>query len=176
MAEYHPMYSFPPFFTKQRNEETETQRKEDWLKWIVQWAKRNQKTEMIIQKELSGELFCNKTINRQLSLENAIDVCDYMVMKGNGEWVGEGKTNFLILYKSLAEWARLLFDWVDNSGQMGNVFTVYELLEGEETEKEEFHGMDRNLFMKVLEHMEQQEQAKIFTASDPTKVGVKIFK
>ena len=170
------MYNFPPFFTRQRNQETESQRKDDWVKWIVMWAKKNQKTEIIVEKELSSDLFCNNNINRKLDLDHAVEICDYLAMKGNGEWVGESKTNFLILYKSKAEWARLLFDWVDSSGQMGSVFTVYELLEGDETEKQEFHGMDRNLFIKVLEHMEAQGEAKIFTASDPTKIGVKIFK
>jgi hypothetical protein len=36
---------------------------------------------------------------------------------------------------SYAEWAKLVYSWVDASGQMGNVFTLYELLEGDETTK-----------------------------------------
>lgn len=174
-----PIFSFPPFFTRQRNQETERQRKDDWVKWIVQWAQANQKTELIVEEQLKNDVnsvFCNADIRRSLSLEDAIDVLDFMASKGNGEWVGPGKTRFLILYKSLAEWSQLLYAWVDRTGQMGNVFTLYELLEGEETRGEEFHGMDRELFKKVLKRMEEENRAKIFSATDPTKLGVKIFK
>lgn len=170
------IYSFPPFFTKQRNQEVELQRKDDWVKWIVQWARERKRTEILVEKELGGELFGNDAIRRRLKLEDAIEILDYMAMKGNGFWGRAGKSEFHVLYKSLHEWMKLLNDWVDATGQMGSVFTVYELLEGDDTTKEEFHGMDRALFLKVLAYMEEQGCAKIFSASDPAKIGVKIFR
>lgn len=169
------VYNFPPFYTKQRNQQTERQRKEDWLKWVIQWAREKRQTELLVEKETKeGDLFINRSINRQLSTEDAIDILDYMVEKGNGEWAPPGKVRFLVFYKSLAEWARLLYDFVDRTGQTGNVFTVWELLEGDETEAEEFHGLDKDVFMKVLRHMEKEGRAKTFTATDPSKIGVKI--
>lgn len=169
------IYSFPPFFTRQRNLETEGQRKEDWVTWIIQWAIHNKQTELIVERELKGQLFSNEAIHRSLSLDEAVEILDFMEARGNGEWKAPGKTKFLILYKSLAEWSALLYTFVDRSGQMGSVFTVYELLEGDDTINEEFYGMDRALFMRVLEYMEREGRAKLFTASDPGKVGVKIL-
>ena len=97
-----------------------------------------------------------------------------MAARGNGEWSGPDKSKFLVFYKSLAEWSMLVYKFVDGTGQMGSVFTVYELLEGDETTNEEFYGMERAAFMRVLEFMEREGRAKLFTASDPSKVGVKI--
>jgi ESCRT-II complex subunit VPS25 len=66
---------------------------------------------------------------------------------------------------------------VESTGQMGSVFTVYELLEGDDTTKEDFHGIEQELMIKILTFMEQQVgNAKLFTATDPSKIGVKIFK
>lgn len=64
--------------------------------------------------------------------------------------------------------------------------------------KEDFHGIEQQLMIKVLEYMETQGNAKVFTAADPrfvtsnhylmppaflthslihhSKIGVKIFK
>ena len=69
-----------------------------------------------------------------------------MAERGNGEWSGPDKSKFLILYKSLAEWSALLYQYVDGSGQMNSVFTVYELLEGDDTTEQEFYGMVSVLF------------------------------
>lgn len=171
------IYSFPPFFTRQRNEALEKQRKEDWVGWIVTWAKARRMTELLVERELGGELFCNKTIGRGLSRDDAVDVLEYMRERGNGEWLTAGKDKFLVLYRSYAEWAKLVFDWVDSTGQMGSVFTVYELLESDATAKEEFHGIEQPLMIKVLTYMQDQlGTATLFTAADPSKMGVKIFK
>lgn len=175
MSVFPAIYSFPPFFTRQRNEETESQRKEDWVQWILQWAGAKRQTQLLVEQELKGELFCNEAIGRGLSREDAVDVLDYMASKGNGEWTGPDKAVFLIYYKSLAEWARLVYEFVNRTGQMGSVFTVYELLEGDDTTKEDFYGLDRALFMRVLQLMERDGRAKIFTASDPQKAGVKFM-
>ena len=37
-------------------------------------------------------------------------------------------------------------------------------------------SQERALFIRVLEYMEQEGRAKLFTASDPSKLGVKILK
>lgn len=129
-------------------------RKEDWVAWVIAYTKGKRITELIVERELKvslfvlvarklcflmvgwnakGELFCNKGIGRELSLVDAIGILDYMAARGNGEWLGGDKSKFLVLYRSYAEWAKLLYDWVDSTGQMGNVFTLYELLEGDDT-------------------------------------------
>ncbi len=166
-------------FTKQRNAETEQQRKEDWIKIIVRWAQERKQGEILVKKEVaSGDLFRNSQIDRHLSLEDAIGILDFATLRGYGEWDDKNgeKERFLVLTRPIAEWASLVYKYVDRTGQMGSVLTVHELLEGEETENEEFYNMDRSLFSRVLAHLEAHNQAKVFTASDPARAGVKFLK
>lgn len=153
---------------------TEKQRKEDWVAWILAYTQAKRMSELLLDKELAGPLFCNAAIGRALNLEDAVDVLEYMVARGNGEWRGEGKKALLVLYRSYAEWAAMIQGWVASTGQTGNVFTVYELLEGDETARQEFHGIDQALMLNVLRYMEQQGTAKLFTGADPSKMGVKV--
>lgn len=107
------------------------------------------------------------------------------------QWSGGNKDRFLVLYRSYAEWAKLVFDWVDSTGQMGGVLTgacaariptahltpartVYELLEGDDSAGQEFHGIDQPLMLKILTYMEKQGNAKLFTGTDSSKMGVKV--
>jgi ESCRT-II complex subunit VPS25 len=174
--------NFPPMFSKQRNAETERRRKEDWIKLIVAWAQERKQTEILVKKEVAGgDLFRNAQIDRHLSLEDAVDILDFAESRGYGEWAsgtekkGE-KERFLVLTRTIPEWAALVYKYVDRTGQMGSVLTVHELLEGEETEKEDFYGMDRALFNRILGFLESHNQAKVFTASDPSRAGVKFLK
>jgi hypothetical protein len=121
---YPPIYSFPPFFTRQRNQvqlllscqrilfysvylrlslcfqTTEKQRKEDWVKWIITWTKAKRVTELLVEREVTTDLFNNKSIGRALSVADVIDVLQYMAERGNGEWIGQGNQRFLVLYRS----------------------------------------------------------------------------
>ncbi len=51
---------------------------------------------------------------------------------------------------------------------------MYELLEGDDSVGQEFHGIDQPLMLKILAYMERQGNAKLFTGSDPAKMGVKV--
>jgi hypothetical protein len=177
MDDVQKLRSFPPLYTKQRNAETERQRLDDWVRVVVAWAVERKQSEVLVQKEVAqGELFRNDKIDRRVALEEAVEILDHVAARGNGEWAGSDKRRFLVLTKSLAEWGRLVVGYVDRTGQMGSVLTVFELLEGDDTAAEEFFGMDRTLFMRVLAALEANHQAKVFTASDPTKSGVKFLK
>ncbi len=177
MDDVQRVRSFPPLYTKQRNAETERQRLDDWVRVVVAWAVEKRVTEVLVHKELAaGDLFRNDRIDRRVTPEDAVAILDHVAARGNGEWVGSDRTRFLVLTKSLAEWGKLVCAYVDRTGQMGSVLTVFELLEGDDTEKEEFFGMDRALFAPVLAWLEAHNLAKVFTASDPTKSGVKFLK
>jgi ESCRT-II complex subunit VPS25 len=177
MDDVQKLRSFPPLYTKQRNAETERQRLDDWVRVVVAWAVEMKQSEVLVQKELAqGELFRNDKIDRRVALEDAVAILDHVATRGNGEWAGNDKSRFLVLTKSLAEWGQLVLNYVDHTGQMGSVLTVFELLQGDDTTHEPFFGMDSTLFMRVLAALEANHQAKVFTASDPAKAGVKFLK
>lgn len=83
----------------------------------------------------------------------------------------------LILWRTLPEWAKLLRDYVDSTGQLGTILTVYELTQLEDsTTSEEFRNIDYNLFVKILQLLMKQGKAQILMTEDNSGQieGVKI--
>lgn len=76
-----------------------------------------------------------------MGLGEARAVLDWMAKaeeEGGGgrraEWIdGGGKTVAWVWWRRPEEWAGILADWVEATGQKNTVLTVYELIEGEGT-------------------------------------------
>lgn len=68
---------------------------------------------------------------------------------------------------------KLIYQWVSRSGQNNSVFTLYELTSGEDTEEEEFHGLDEATLLRALQALQHEHKAEIITVSDGR--GVKFF-
>ncbi|XP_057573135.1 vacuolar protein-sorting-associated protein 25 isoform X3 [Hippopotamus amphibius kiboko] len=93
--------------------------------------------------------------------------------EGNLEWLDKNKSSFLIMWRRPEEWGKLIYQWVSRSGQNNSVFTLYELTNGEDTEDEEFHGLDEATLLRALQALQQEHKAEIITVSDGR--GVKFF-
>jgi ESCRT-II complex subunit VPS25 len=89
-----------------------------------------------------------------------------------GEEGGEGGKCY-IYWKRPEEWASVIEEWVDRTGQKGTVLTLYEITESDATRKEEFHGMDGSLLSKSLAICVKRGKAQIFGAEGSE--GVKFF-
>ncbi|KAK2500441.1 hypothetical protein MC885_012833 [Smutsia gigantea] len=92
---------------------------------------------------------------------------------GNLEWLDKNKSSFLVMWRRPEEWGKLIYQWVSRSGQNNSVFTLYELTNGEDTENEEFHGLDEATLLRALQALQQEHKAEIITVSDGR--GVKFF-
>lgn len=51
-----------------------------------------------------------------------------------------------IYWRRPEEWSAVLEEWVERTGQKGTVLTLYEIVEGDASRKEEFWNMDMELF------------------------------
>lgn len=125
---------------------------------------------------IESTLFHNATIKKRLSAKDAKDVIDYMVSKEGeerAEWIGSQKAAAWIWWRTPEEWAALLEHWVNDTGQKGMVLTLYELVEGEATEKQDFHGMDMDVLHKSLNTLVRSGKAQVFGSDD--QQGVKFF-
>jgi ESCRT-II complex subunit VPS25 len=125
---------------------------------------------------LDSSLFYNATIKKRLSAKDAKDVIDYMMSKEGeerAEWIGLQKAAAWIWWRKPEEWAALLAHWVNDMGQKGTVLTLYELVEGEATEKQEFHGLDVDVLQKSLNTLVKVGKAQVFGNDD--QQGVKFF-
>ena len=55
------------------------------------------------------------------------------------------------------------------------VFTVYELLHGDDNTDAAFHGLEPAIMSKGLQALEKRGKAQVFQGSDPNEDGVKFF-
>ncbi|KAH0627003.1 hypothetical protein JD844_002354 [Phrynosoma platyrhinos] len=92
---------------------------------------------------------------------------------GNLEWLDKNKSSFLIMWRRPEEWGKLIYQWVSKNGLTNSVFTLYELSNGEDTENEEFHGLEESMLLRALQALQQEHRAEIITLDDGR--GVKFF-
>ncbi|KAF2667418.1 ESCRT-II complex, vps25 subunit [Microthyrium microscopicum] len=175
-------YSFPPFFTAQPNLVTRAAQHQKWSLLIQAYCRHNRIFVLSLIDALNSPLFHNAALNRRLSLNDAREVLNWMASEPGGnraEWIGgtgkakTGAEKVWVYWRRPEEWASVLEGWVDGTGQKGSVLTLWELVEGEATASQEFHGMDMDLLQKSLQVLVKRGKAQIFGQED--SLGVKFF-
>ncbi|KAL4811215.1 ESCRT-II complex subunit-domain-containing protein [Aspergillus unguis] len=177
-------YSFPPFFSLQPNANTRTVQLQRWSSLIQSWCRHHRLYKLSLVEAVDSPLFRNTDLRKQLSLSDARTVIDWMCKgeeEGGGgrraEWAdgagSESKSVVWIWWKRPEEWAGAIGDWIESTGQKNVVLTVYELLEGEATISQEWHGMDQDVMMRSLNVLVKQGKAQIFGSEG--QEGVKFF-
>ncbi len=79
-----------------------------------------------------------------------------------------------VYWRRPEEWAQVLEEWVERTGQKGTVLTLYEIVEGEASAREEFAGMDVELLRASLGVCVKRGRAQIFSSGGEGE-GVKFF-
>ena len=173
------VYSFPPFFTAQPNAQTRAAQLQKWSSLIQAYCRHQRIFRLVLVDALGSPLFHNPTLHKRLSPKDAKDVIDYMASREGderAEWIGSQKDEARIAWiwwRKPEEWATLLEHWVDETGQKGTVLTLYELVDSEATEKQDFHQMDMEVLRKSLGTLVKKGRAQVF-GSD-SEQGVKFF-
>ncbi|KAN0069768.1 ESCRT-II complex subunit domain containing protein [Elaphomyces granulatus] len=180
-------YSFPPFFTPQPNSSTRHSQLQKWSALIQSWCRHHRIYRLSLIDAIDTPLFHNSALRKRVSLSEARDIVDWMAKSeedgGGGrraDGVGAaaaagaaGKIVAWIWWRRPEEWAELLADWVEETGQKNTVLTLYELIEGEATTSQEFHGMDLDVMLKSLNVLVKRGKAQVFGHED--QQGVKFF-
>jgi ESCRT-II complex subunit VPS25 len=144
---FPPTYNFPPFFTPQPNTNTRLSQLEKWSSLIQAWCRHHRQYRLSLVDAIDSPLFHNTALRKRLDLAAARDVLDWMAKseeEGGGgrraEWLDANaggnaapKSVAYIWWRRPEEWADVVADWVENTGQRGSVLTVYELVQGEAT-------------------------------------------
>lgn len=100
------------------------------------------------------------------------------------EWIATGKKKSSsdedggggkawIYWRRPEEWAVAIEEWVDRTGQKGTVLTLYEIVEGDASLREEFAGMDMELLQRSLAVSVKRGKAQVF--GNDGGEGVKFF-
>ncbi|ORY15556.1 ESCRT-II complex subunit-domain-containing protein, partial [Clohesyomyces aquaticus] len=175
---FPPHYSFPPFFTLQPVSGTRTSQLQSWSTLIQSYCRHHRLFALSLIDALSTPLFHNATLRRKLSLRDARAIISWMASAEGGsraEWIStsnkkakataaeeEEGGKCYIYFRRPEEWASLLEEWVERTGQKGTVLTLYEITESDATRKEEFWGMDEDLLRKSLGVCVKRGKAQIF--------------
>jgi ESCRT-II complex subunit VPS25 len=133
---------------------------------------------LLLPDALESPLFHNVQLKRRLSAQDVKAVIDYMCSQegdNRAEWLGlpTEKSSAWIWWRKPEEWGGKLESWVDETGQKGTVFTLYELVEGEATEGQEFHGMEMEVLRKSLGSLVKKGKAQVFGGEG--QEGVKFY-
>ena len=151
-------YNFPPFFTLQPVASTRK-------KQIIAWGTILQNycmTKKLTEIDLTCEVFENKQINRKLSnndiQEIFLQLSQMEIVKFSAS-ANESKDKVIVLYKSLSSWADSLFTAAKNLNWTVN--SVYDIINGEDTESYDFHGQSEELVLGSLVRVSQSGHPKI---------------
>eukprot|EP00123_Amoebidium_parasiticum_P000835 comp11734_c0_seq1/m.6321 comp11734_c0_seq1/g.6321 ORF comp11734_c0_seq1/g.6321 comp11734_c0_seq1/m.6321 type:complete len:184 (-) comp11734_c0_seq1:78-629(-) len=167
------VYTFPPFFTLQPNAETRSKQVTAWCQMIKDYYRAKGLYELSVQQARNEELFNNEAIGRRASDDLIQEVLKELVQKGNAELMPDGR--YIVYWRSLDEWAKIIYDYIVKRSMTDQVLTIYELHSGDETEGEEFHGMDLTTFRNAIERLEYQGKATVFQGNETDGDGVKFF-
>ena len=143
---FPPTYNFPPFFTPQPNTTTRHSQLEKWSSLIQSWCRHHRQYRLSLIDAVETPLFHNTALRKRLDLREARAVVDWMTKseeEGGGgrraEWISDGgsldggQAVAWIWWRRPEEWADVLVEWVEGTGQRGSVLTVYELIQGDVT-------------------------------------------
>ncbi|KAJ5149707.1 hypothetical protein N7448_001285 [Penicillium atrosanguineum] len=177
-------YNFPPFFTPQPNTNTRHSQLQKWSSLIQAWCRHHRQYRLSLIEAIDTPLFHNAQLRKRLDLREARAVIDWMAKSeseggdGRAEWIeGSGnqapKSTAWIWWRRPEEWADTIADWVEGTGQRGVILTVYELVQGDGTVSQEFHGMDNDAMLKALNVLVKRGKAQVFGAEG--QEGVKFF-
>ncbi|XP_067397065.1 vacuolar protein-sorting-associated protein 25 [Emydura macquarii macquarii] len=163
----------PPFFTLQPNVDTRQKQMTAWCSLVLYYCRLNKQYTMTVMEAQESPLFNNRKLQRKLPMESIQIVLEELRKKGNLEWLDKNKSSFLIMWRRPEEWGKLIYQWVSKNGLTNSVFTLYELSNGDDTENEEFHGLEESMLLRALQVLQQEHRAEIITLDDGR--GVKFF-
>lgn len=138
-------YSFPPFFTLQRNLDTRKKQLDLWFSLVLNWCRFHRVRRLSVGDALDSDLFRNRHTlagERRLSPQAAVDVLRDLVRKGRAEWISSSgaepprdadplEAKVWVYWRKPEELADDLLRWINETGQSGQVLTVHELIEGD---------------------------------------------
>jgi ESCRT-II complex subunit VPS25 len=121
------------------------------------------------------EYFENKSIGRKLSSKDIGLVMEFLVNQGNAEWEDGAKSRCRIIWKTPEVMAGEIYTWASKNGHLDNIFTIFELVSGDEHQDSGFFGTDQAQFRKALQVLQRSNKAVIIEGSTSDEDGVKFL-
>lgn len=162
-------YSFPPFFSLQPHSATRSKQLEAWRHLVLNYCQASNLSTLDLAEAGDLDLFHNSAISRRLSEEGIMQVLEELAERGNLEWTDKTRRRALVFWKSPAQLGQEIYRWVTDSGQVGTVLTLAEIME--EGENNAWKGVSQEILVKALRILEGERKCEVFQDLD----GVKFF-
>lgn len=146
------IYNFPPFFTRQLNEQTWEAQKKHWVDLIVEYCRITRLWRLYVD----SELFSNTKIQRTLKPETVKAILDYMVYVGKADWTPE-KDAVWVYVKPLATIANDIRKWAEDTGNIGSIITFYEVSEGDVLGLKQYQGIEMHHLLSACEILSKKK-------------------
>lgn len=140
---------------------------------MLDYCKTNKRCTIDTRDSQSIAIFSNATINRELNSQFVHAILVDLQRTGNAAALDKTKNRWEIYWHTLDEWATILYDYVSGKGFTGAVLTLYELSQGEDSEGEEFHGLEHGVLVKALKVLEGRGKCELIVGDG--EEGVKFF-
>lgn len=183
--EFPKIYSFPPLYTKQPNLTVLTNQLDSWMNIILEYSQfykintvllTGQVKHSQIDYKSANTVFENKTIDRSITDEFKLDIFKHMITKKKASYINSKQKDqgIYIYYRSLTEWSDLLYSYIDSSGQLNSILTIYELTKSELL-LPDLRNLDESLLIKIIkEVLVKRGKAQILLDDNGEIGGVKI--
>eukprot|EP00898_Chlorokybus_atmophyticus_P005930 jgi/Chlat1/6338/Chrsp44S05905 len=172
-------YHYPPYFTLQPVRETRDKQRALWKELILRYCRHARLFVLDIEDDEAATnaapLFANNSIDRKLSNEARQEFLDALVAEGRAEWLDKSRRKCLVLWRTVDEWANIIYTWVRDSALADSVVTLDEMISGDDTIGTELHGMDRAMLVRALRFLQDRGKARMFKGATADDEGVKFF-
>uniref|UniRef100_A0A034WK59 Vacuolar protein-sorting-associated protein 25 n=2 Tax=Endopterygota TaxID=33392 RepID=A0A034WK59_BACDO len=165
-------YTFPPFFTLQPHEETRNQQIKVWSDLFLRYLKYLNKFQVNIN-ENAFPLFNNDAIKRRLSPETITVILEQLQRTGHAAPLDKRRIEWQVYSYTLEEYANMVYDWIQQTGQLNTICTLYEIASGENSEGTEFHGVDEAVLLNAFRTLENKGKCEVVQLDD--SFGIKFF-
>ncbi|XP_017487408.1 PREDICTED: vacuolar protein-sorting-associated protein 25-like [Rhagoletis zephyria] len=165
-------YTFPPFFTLQPHEETRNQQIKVWSDLFLRYLKHLNKFQVNIN-ENGFPLFYNEALKRRLSAETILHILEQLQRTGHAAPLDKRRVEWQVYWYTLEEYANMVYDWIQQTGQMNTICTLYEIASGDNSEGMEFHGIDEAVLLNAMRVLENKGKCEVVQLDD--SYGIKFF-
>lgn len=113
-------YNFPPFFTLQPHPETRSKQVAAWKNLILNYCQKSKTYIVDIREANTIPLFNNHAINRKLEENVIISILAELQKSENAAPIDKSKYRWQIFWHTPVEWASIIYDYINNRGNMIN--------------------------------------------------------
>uniref|UniRef100_A0AC35TU30 Vacuolar protein-sorting-associated protein 25 n=1 Tax=Rhabditophanes sp. KR3021 TaxID=114890 RepID=A0AC35TU30_9BILA len=167
-------YDFPPFFTIQPNSATREKQLEAWGRLVIDFCNHISLYTVDLNELSSSELFHNQKLNRRLDLDGIKVVFEHLESTGHIEWTDTKKSRCNVYWRTPTEWGQLIYEWATQNGLLNSPCTLFELTQGDDTTKESFYGLNKDILIKSLTTLEGRRKAVLMNIGTGSE-GVKFL-